>query len=166
MHNIWFSEELRENLDNTFSKKELSNYFSKIYSPQEVNKMFGLGFYSFIGKDYSVMGYPSMDKRMELLRNYGSVDSVNKKINNYHSHMLQKYAGMSDPEDYNTLSIPAREGALHEIFPEIKKSINNGRRVNPKSIDKVFDSEMSYAGVVLGPRLIEVPGGSVGGYHQ
>ena len=166
MHNIWFSEELRDNLENNFSKEKLSNYFSRIYSPKEVNKMYDLGFYSFIGKDYSIMGYPSVNKREELLRNYGSVKAVHREMNNYHSHMLQKYAGMTDPEDYNTRPIPAREGALQEIFPEIKRSIEKGKKVNPKSIDKIFDSEMFYAGIVLGEKLIESPGASVSGYHQ
>ena len=166
MHNIWFSEELRDYLENSFFKEKLSSYFSKIYNPKEVNNMYGLGFYSFIGKDYSIMGYPSVSKREDLLRNYGSVKAVHKAMNDYHSSMLQKYTGMSDPEDYNTMSIPVRESALKEIFPEIKKSINNGKRVNPKSIDKVLDSERFYAGVILGEKLIESPGASVSGYHQ
>ena len=166
MHNIWFSEDLTSKLEDDFSKEKLFNYFSGIYDSVEVEKMYDLGFYSFIGNDYSIMGYPSVNKREDLLRNYGSVKAVHNAMNDYHSGMLQKYAGMSDPEDYNTMSIPVRENALKEIFPEIKRSINNGSRVNPKSIDKVFDSERFHAGMVLGEQLTESRGASVSGYHH
>lgn len=155
MHNVWFSEELRDNLESAFSKEKLFNYFSKVYNKKETSKMFELEFYSFIGKKDSLMSYPSMGQREVLLSKYGGVEEVHREMNKYHSHMLQKYAGMSDPEDYNTMSIPLSKRALEEILPEIKESIEKGKKVSSKSIDKVLSPATFYAGVILGPKLIE-----------
>jgi len=165
MHNIWFSKELKKDLESTFSKEKLFDYFSKIYDKKVTDKMFDLRMYTFIGKDYSIVGDPSENEQIGLVNKYGGINKAVDAINNYHSNMLQKYAGMRDPEDYNTMPIPVRVETLDKMIPEIKSSIEKGERVNPKSLDEALAVEQFSAGIILGPRLIESPGGSIGGYY-